>query len=153
MRGPSPTLPTTPVSDSSHVDPSRRRILGAVGAGAVLALAGCLGQSPADEPDRSLAVEVRNETSTTQQYTVTVLADDVTVLTLADQRVAPDVNARHEPGDLTAPNYEIRVRGDNWATAGTWNPAACPAKTFVTTLTADAGTPDVTVETDCAEEA
>ena len=138
---------------SCRVDPSRRRVLGAVGAGAVLALAGCLGESAADQPDRSLAVEVRNETSTTQRYTVTVFADDVTVLTLTDQRVAPDVNARHEPEGLTAPNYEIRVRGDNWATAGNWNPAACPAKTFVTTLAGAASTPDVTVETDCGEEA
>ena len=133
---------------------TRRQVLGAAGAGAVLALAGCLGSSRAGPTDRSLAVEVRNETPVSQRYDLTVLdpAGDPAV-TLPEQTVAAGVNARHDPEIPPAAGYETRLPRRNWATAGHWNPEACPEKRFVTSLTGTGETPVVAVETDCDRDA
>jgi hypothetical protein len=130
---------------------TRRQVLATTAALGAVGLAGCAGFGGSRAtPTGSLDIDIRNRTGTAETVAIRVTDSEGTSYEeLLDETVPADVSRAYSvsvPGDR---RYSIAVQGADWATGGTWDPAACPAYRFITTVTDDGEQPSVTAESVC----
>ena len=136
---------------------NRRRFLGAVAgptaAGALVALAGCVGS---EDGIGDLTITVTNEEEITHTVAVTVTnqAGDV-VESLADEDVEPGIGRSFTSGGYPDDTYQVAIEDDRgglpaWKQTTRWsNLLECPSLVFELRLTSQNGSRNVITSKRC----
>jgi hypothetical protein len=131
---------------------TRRRLLQSAGVIVLTGLAGCSALGDGDGETPTLTVRVSNQTDASEAVTVRVTDSDGSLVgEVAEETVQSGVSVAVERTGTADERYTISVRGDRWATGALWTPESCSDYTVVTTLSESEGTPEVALDSSCAD--
>lgn len=105
---------------------SRRRLLSAVGIGAGVAIAGCLGDDEDEEPEEvTVTVALENRDDVERRFDVQVIRGDVTVSRFEGPLQGGSTTIMRSMGQAHGEEHRVSIDTENAGQSYSWEPIEC----------------------------